>query len=263
MPRFYTGWVKIHRSINDQDNTKNRFAGRPIEAQIFTKLVELANYHDGKMPLKGQKECLKRGQLCTSASELQNLCARTRHEIRSALGWLIIGRQITSQITSHGTVITILDYNKFQSNAEDDSPAKSPASHQAVTSQSPHSEETKNLRNEELIGSSLIAENISKSCAQDILNLWNETWVDLKQVRKLSEKRRRAINTRLKEEPDLEYWRETMERMKKSNFCINAKSMSFDWLFNNDTNHLKASEGNYDNKKNPNSGVIDTYGEFE
>lgn len=80
------------------------------------------------------------------------------------------------------------------------------------------------------------------------LELWNENRGALPRAQKLNDSRKRKIRVRLNEEPDMEYWRLNIQRMAASEFCCSGKWATFDWLIENDTNHVKVAEGNYDNR---------------
>lgn len=108
---------------------------------------------------------------------------------------------------------------------------------------------------------------------QGICDLWNSTCVSLPKVMKLTERRKQKIECRLDEfgvQP--EQWLETAEnlfkRVQASDFLTGRSAnkqnwaASFDWFFENSSNWVKVSEGNYDNKgvRSPQSGSNSSIG---
>jgi len=84
---------------------------------------------------------------------------------------------------------------------------------------------------------------------QKFLDAWNDCSGTLAKAQRLTESRKTKIKLRWKENPDFDYWRKTIERMASSDFCCQGKWANLDWLIANDTNHIKVSEGKYDNQK--------------
>jgi hypothetical protein len=89
--------------------------------------------------------------------------------------------------------------------------------------------------------------------AEGLLGVWNSSCgPSLPKASKLTPKRKEKVLARLREEPELDYWRLTVEKLAASSFCTGNSEQgwraSFDWLIANDTNHVKTNEGKYDNK---------------
>jgi hypothetical protein len=80
------------------------------------------------------------------------------------------------------------------------------------------------------------------------LEVWNENCGNLPKVVKLSQLRKSKIQSRLTEEPDLEYWTTIVKKMAANPFLTggNARGWkaSFDFLLRPDT-HTKIDEGAY------------------
>jgi hypothetical protein len=83
---------------------------------------------------------------------------------------------------------------------------------------------------------------------QQFLEIWNLNCGALVKAARLTESRRQKIRARLKEEPEIHYWAGLVTRMAASDFCTSGKWATIDWLIENANNHVKVSEGNYDNK---------------
>jgi len=80
------------------------------------------------------------------------------------------------------------------------------------------------------------------------LNLWNSNSGVLPKLDGLSDKRKQKLKARLSDNPDPAYWEKCIVRMANSRLCVEGGWATFDWLFKNDDNHRKVTEGNYDNK---------------
>jgi len=99
---------------------------------------------------------------------------------------------------------------------------------------------------------------------QGIVRLWNDTCRSLPKVLKLNDNRRSKIEVRVAEfgceTPDdlATFLGSLFLRCEQSDFlCGGNKSewtATFDWLFENSTNWVKVSEGNYDNRHGSNRG---------
>ena len=90
---------------------------------------------------------------------------------------------------------------------------------------------------------------------QDIVNAWNSICISLPKVVKLTETRKNKIKARLKEfDPSLDrimFIQSLFESVEASSFLRGESSnwqASFDWMFENGSNWVKVSEGNYKNK---------------
>lgn len=91
-----------------------------------------------------------------------------------------------------------------------------------------------------------------QSTPKQFLDIWNENRGTLPTIRKLSDVRSKQIKVRLREEPDLEYWKSVIKRLAESRFACGGGNTNWvatlDWLIKNGNNHVKVSEGKYDDK---------------
>lgn len=100
---------------------------------------------------------------------------------------------------------------------------------------------------------------------QDICALWNEICGGkLPKVKALNDNRRQKIKCRLSESgaktaEEMTAWaKDLFDSIAASTFLCGENnhqwSATFDWIFENPTNWVKVSEGNYDNKRGSNTG---------
>ena len=142
------GWIKIHRKMIDWE-----WFTVPEMVQLYVYLIAMAAHCE--------RECygavIERGQVLTGRGRIArdtNLSDRT---IRTCLKRLKSTGEVTIKTTSRYSIITICNYDKFNSEEDperpSERPAKRPANDQQVTSKRPandHIQELKNLRIKEL-----------------------------------------------------------------------------------------------------------------
>jgi hypothetical protein len=93
---------------------------------------------------------------------------------------------------------------------------------------------------------------IGESPSLDLIKIWNENRGPLSEARATA-KRREKIRARVRENDDPAYWHDVVTRLAKSSFATGkndrAWQADFGWLIANGENHVKASEGKYDDRK--------------
>src|SRR3990167_4652786 len=109
MARFNRGYFKIYREGVFGDIGDNL-----IRLGLFTKLVGMANLKESTIDWNGKPHQLKRGELVTSISEIANHGEIDWKTFKKHLKYLI-QRGTISCLTSHGgTIVTIVNYDKYQ-----------------------------------------------------------------------------------------------------------------------------------------------------
>lgn len=104
------GFIKIYRSIKDWGwwSDLNTF-------RLFVVLLINANWKDKKW--RGRK--IKRGQLWTSLDTLVEESGLSKMQVRTSLDKLISTHEITRKVTHSGQLITIVNYDFYQSSDGD------------------------------------------------------------------------------------------------------------------------------------------------
>lgn len=100
------GWIKLHRKILDWE----WYTDAPVRI-LFEHLLLTANYEDKRW--KGIT--IKRGQKVTSRQHLAEETGLTEQQVRTALAKLKSTQNITSKTTNKYTLITIENYELYQS----------------------------------------------------------------------------------------------------------------------------------------------------
>ena len=118
-----SGWVKLHRQILEWEwySDNNCF-------RLFLHLLLKANHKERRF--KGME--LEIGTIVTSRDLLARETGLTGQQIRTALNKLISTNEITSVSSSQGTIIQIVNYEKYQI-ATNEITNEQPTSNQRIT----------------------------------------------------------------------------------------------------------------------------------
>lgn len=162
-----SGWIKLHRQILEWEwySDNNCF-------RLFTHLVLKANYKQKRF--KGIE--LKIGSIVTSRDILARETGLSSQQIRTALNKLISTNEVTSVTSSQGTIIQIVNYEKYQVETNETTNDQ-PTNNQQVTTNNKVKKENKEITipsiDEFLIYSVSKIPNINK---QDV-RLKYESWL--------------------------------------------------------------------------------------
>ena len=121
---YMSGWIKIHRQILDWEwySDNNSF-------RVFMHLILTANYKEKRY--KGIE--LKAGSVITSRDILAYQTGLTVRQVRTALKKLKMTNELTIKSNTQGTVIEIVNYDKYQLQSSEMT-NEGPTSDQQVTS---------------------------------------------------------------------------------------------------------------------------------
>lgn len=157
-----SGWVKLHRDIEENDLY---FAEPFTKAQAWIDLFLNANHKPGSFMVRGNVVELKRGQLGWSEITMAKRWRWSRDKVRRFLGMMETRQQIIQHKTFISTVITIVNYDKFQ----EDETANKTAKKQQKNSKQDINNNGKNENNEKNI---IIGEPQGDSPLQQCLDLF-------------------------------------------------------------------------------------------
>jgi len=105
------GWIKLHRNIQEhwlwQDEPYDK-------ARAWIDLLFLANYEDKKTSYKGSVIICKRGDVNLSFSDLAERWHWSRQRVSRFIKLLESDQMVRASVTTRRTVITIVNYDKFQ-----------------------------------------------------------------------------------------------------------------------------------------------------
>jgi hypothetical protein len=109
---MHRGYCKIARRIHDDPLWQEKPFDR---ARAWIDLIMLARYVDGYIMVRGNKVELKRGQVGWSELALSDKWGWSRGKVNRFLVEMEKDRRIIQQKSRLTTLITIVNYNKFQS----------------------------------------------------------------------------------------------------------------------------------------------------
>ena len=139
------GFIKIHRSIR-----KWEWHDDPITLSVWIHLLLDANYENKAW----HGQTINRGQLVIGQAKYAKTCGITQQQLRTVLNRLKSTHEITTKSTNKYTVVTIANYDLYQSNqCESTHKLTRSATNEQQTNniQITTTKEIKNLRNEEVI----------------------------------------------------------------------------------------------------------------
>lgn len=123
-----TGWVKLFRSLPEWE-----WWGDKNTVIMFIYLLVTANYEDKKW----RGEIIPKGSLITGRKQLADGTGLTEREARTALEHLEKTQNVTIKTTSKFSVITICNYDVYQSTQNDYRPTERPTNDQVATNKRP------------------------------------------------------------------------------------------------------------------------------
>lgn len=106
------GWVSLHRKLCDH---KLWFSEPFTKAQAWVDLFMNCNHDSRSWWLRGIEVKLKRGQIAWSELTMTKRWRWSKNKVRRFLKWLETEQQISQVKTPITSIITILNYNAYQS----------------------------------------------------------------------------------------------------------------------------------------------------
>jgi len=149
-----SGWIKLHRQILNWEWYSDNNAFR-----VFMHLLLKANHKDRRF--KGIE--LKAGSVVTSRDILAIETGLSVQQIRTSLDKLKLTNEITSETSSKGTIIQLVNYQKYQI-ATSEATAEQPKNNQQVTT-------NKNVKKERSIFKPPTFNDLLEFCMQNNLDL--------------------------------------------------------------------------------------------
>ena len=111
MARFDGGWIKLHRKLFGSEWSALLDATAQM---LFVHLLSMANYKETRYTQGDTVHILNRGQVLTSVLELSNRIQMGRKATQKRLTIMENTGTISQKRNSVGSIITILNYNRYQ-----------------------------------------------------------------------------------------------------------------------------------------------------
>lgn len=140
-----TGWFRVNRKLFDNEIW---YLEPFTKGQAWIDLVGNANHKNSNFEIRGNIIEVKRGQIGWSELTMSKRWKWSRNKVRRYLKWLETIQQIEQQKDRYlTTIITILNYDKYQNDTADDT-----AERQQTIQQTIHKQECiKNVKNDKEI----------------------------------------------------------------------------------------------------------------
>jgi hypothetical protein len=237
-----SGYVRIHRPL---------FEGHPAfrncaEAMAFAWLIVKAQWQPAKVRYKDRIIFLDRGQAAVSVRDFARAMDRDKAWIERLLKRLKSETMVTTRNETGVTVITICNYNEYQSDVGrcetvDETPGETGARQGRDTEQ--RIEEREEVKNS-------ASQSVARQPVSEAVSVWNENapHAGWPRINALSDKRRRHVASRLRDH-GLDGWKAAITRARISPYLGHDPPswFTFNWIILPD-NFLKLTEGNYDRR---------------
>lgn len=235
-------WVKTYRSLVDWEWFKSDNMVR-----LFLYLILSANYTEKKY----MGVTIGVGELVTSLKDLNEATGISLRSLRTCINRLKSTHEVTTKTTNKFTIITICNYEFYQSGIIENDMQNDKQSDKQTTNKRQtndtllYKEERKNKKK----GITNVIPKEEKVSGQEILDLFNSTCKSFPKVKSLTKSRSEKIRLRLSEMNSMETLKSVFNGMEASDFLKGLNDSgwraSFDWVFENDKNWVKVFEGNY------------------
>lgn len=256
------GYVKLWRMVMDDP----MWTAEPFSrGQAWVDLIMMAYHSDGIARVRGVRVEVKRGQVAMSEQAMSTRWKWSRNKVRRFLSEISskTEQKIEQQKNNVTTLITILNYEKYQGNGTADDTASDTANDTANDT-TPYKD--KNVKNNNTplppCKGEPVQETLFMECKpsnngvpyEEIRKLYNEMLCELPNCIAMTEARKRNIRTCWKSQPGrtdtIDFWREFFNQIKDSDFLSGRTKSDKPWSCNLEwatklANFVKIREGSY------------------
>lgn len=238
-------YIKLSRKITEWEWYSDINVSR-----LFVHLLISVNWKDGRF----QGVEIPRGSMATSYNSLADQTGLSVMQIRTAVKKLNLTGEITVKQHPKFSVITVNNYNTYQSDNEVNNTDVTQEQHRCNTGLTTIEEGKKERKEEDIY--SFSNEKPSARLSEEqifttIRELFNSVCGSYPRLVKMSEKRKKAVRARLRTGYTLEDFKTLFEKAEASDFLKGKNDRNwnadFDWLIC-DSNMAKTLEGKYDTK---------------
>lgn len=155
-------WFAVHRRLLFSE----LWLAEPFtRGQAWVDLIGLARFYDGYILKRGIRVKIKRGQVPYAKTELAKRWQWSRGKVRRFLMDLQNSQQIDQQKNNVTTLISIINYDKYQHGEPANEPANEPASEPAESPEAPPAAEHRSPNNDLTMGNN--GETTTSSCCEN------------------------------------------------------------------------------------------------
>lgn len=148
------GWVSIYRKI-----LENPISSKPDYLSVWIHLLLMANHSETHFIWNNKKQVIFPGQLLTGRKKLSKITGVAESQIYKILNYLELEHQIEQQKTTKFTIITIVNWDKYQGKEQQ----KEQQSNNRVTTEEQQSNTYNNVNN---------VDNVNKRYICSFENFW-------------------------------------------------------------------------------------------
>lgn len=241
------GWIKLHRQSLDNPIVMKD----PDHLAIWIYLLLNATHKKRPAMFGGKKIMLEPGQLITGRKKIAEDVGVNEHKVFRVLNLFKTEQQIEQQSTRYGSLITIVAWNEYQDNEQQN---EQQMSNKRATSEQQVStiQECKNERSNNTIKDSI--RHVDEEPFSDIdkvITEWNKLPVSNIKIISHGSNREKLLKARIKQH-GLEAVLEAIGKIPDSSFLLgqnsNGWTITFDW-FIKPSNFAKVYEGNYTDRE--------------
>ena len=147
MPVSDAGWVKLHRSIRDNELWNER----PFDkARAWLDLIMSANWRPRKVFFQEELIAIERGSFVTSKLKLAKRWGWSRTKVDAYFNMLLLEQMLLIKSDNRKSIISIVNYDTYQDMGATDQATEDTTDHTTEDTTEKHNEELKNERKKEL-----------------------------------------------------------------------------------------------------------------
>jgi len=249
-----SGWIKIHRCINNHWLYTEKRSFSRFEA--WMDILMTVNFANAKVLIKGKLYDVKRGQSILSMENWAKRWNWDKSKVRRFMELLKKDSMIILKTDNTTTHLTVCNFESYQDERHTDKPRTKRKRNTDEHQTTPIEEEQEQEEEEEQKEEQKEKDNITQFIDYESIQLeFNTICIDLPNCTKLTDKRKKAIRSYINKN-GLDELITVFEKAQDSDFVSGRTgkftSCNFDWLLN-PNNAIKVLEGNYENK----TGSID------
>lgn len=177
MARFTNGWVKVYRSVGEGDLVDN-----PLLFALWCRLLTLATWKPSKVLWGGKQREIPPGSIVFGIKEISDTWAVSRSVIQKWLRYLHDTGRIVLTANQRGTIVTICNWESYQSKEDCDAPesvhSDSTATSLRANCEALIEEEKKERKKEYIQASPLVAERKGLEEQKPVIEECYAAWLD-------------------------------------------------------------------------------------
>lgn len=238
-----SGFITLHRKIKDSVIWTDSQA-----VHLWIHILLKANHSDNEFIQNGKLISVKRGQFVTGRLRLSEETGINGSKIQRLLKLFEELKMIEQQTNSKSRLISITNYDYYQSGEHQENSKRTANEHQMNTNNNDNNDNNTLSSSED---DSYVKPKVERIPYQQIVDLYHEKCPELMKVSKLNETRKRQIKARWLDKDfksnSLEFWDWFFTTVNKSDFLCGRKTdfkADIQWLTKLD-NFIKVMEGKY------------------